>query len=300
MTLSPRVLLSAAVVLAAASLPLALRAAPASPAAAPASQPSNGKVVTLDHFYNKQVRNGKPFHYIFSDTALSGFSKFGDVWKQHGATIEELDHAPTAEDLKKTSIYIICAPNMPDKAEGGKPNYISEPAISAIEQWVKDGGVLLLMANDKNNCEFEHFNQLAERFGIHFDGNLRNTAPRPTDRPHATFIRERDKFPDNPLFNGVDMIYMKEISTITVKPPAKPLFEVEKDPKESLPGPGKDVVIATADVGKGFVFAVGDPWVYNEYIDANWPELKLPVQNHKAADNLVQMLLDKASKPQAK
>ncbi len=29
-----------------------------------------------------------------------------------------------------------------------------------IEAWVKNGGVLLLMENDKNNSEFEHFNIL--------------------------------------------------------------------------------------------------------------------------------------------
>ncbi|HVX84582.1 MAG TPA: DUF4350 domain-containing protein [Phycisphaerae bacterium] len=291
------ILIGAAVMASAATLACAAAPAPAAPA--PAAPPS-GKVVTLDTFYNHQEKNGQQFHYIFTDTALSGFSKFGEVWKQHGAKIEQLDHAPTMDDLKKTSIYIIVNPSTPKNAANGKPNYIEQPAIDTIVDWVKSGGVLLLMANDKNNSEFDHLNDLATKFGIKFDGNLRNTAPRPTDRPHAVFTRERDHFPDSPLFNGIDMIYMKEISTITVSPPAKPLFEVEKDPKESLPGPGKDVVIATAEVGKGFVFAVGDPWVYNEYIDANWPDLHLPVQNHKAADNLAQMLLDKASLPESK
>src|SRR6185369_17892364 len=103
--------------------------------------------------------------------------------------------------------------------------------------------------------------------------------------------RAKDHFPDHPLFAGVDMIYMKEVSTISVKPPAAPLFIADKDPKESKPGDsgageGKDVIIATAEVGKGFVLAVGDPWVYNEYIDATWPQQNLPVQNHQAAVNL--------------
>ena len=62
-------------------------------------------------------------------------------------------------------------------------------------------------------------------------------APKPTDRPHAIFTRERDHFPDHPLFAGLDKIYMKEILTITVKDPST-LFVVDKDPKESDPKSG--------------------------------------------------------------
>ena len=69
--------------------------------------------------------------------------------------------------------------------------------------------------------------------------------------------------PDQPLFKDVKQIYMKEIMTLTVKDPAKPLLVADNEQK----GQGKDVIMATAKVGKGFVFAVGDPWVYNEYID---------------------------------
>src|SRR5579862_5239781 len=63
---------------------------------APAADPGlgAGKVVGLDHFFNHQVKGGQQFHYVWEDTALSGFSKFGEVWKQFGATTAKLEKAP--------------------------------------------------------------------------------------------------------------------------------------------------------------------------------------------------------------
>ena len=50
--------------------------------------------------------------------------------------------------------------------------------------------------------------------------------------------------------------------------------------------------MASSAFGAGFVFAVGDPWFYNEYIDNR----KLPVgfENYKAAKNLFKWLLTKS------
>ena len=48
--------------------------------------------------------------------------------------------------------------------------------------------------------------------------------------------------------------------------------------------------MATSKYGKGSVFAVGDPWLYNEYTDGR----KLPVdfENFKAAQDLSRWLLN--------
>jgi unsaturated rhamnogalacturonyl hydrolase len=48
-------------------------------------------------------------------------------------------------------------------------------------------------------------------------------------------------------------------------------------------------VAAIAKVGKGTVFALGDPWFYNEYTDGR----KLPpdFQNYQAAGDLVKWAL---------
>jgi unsaturated rhamnogalacturonyl hydrolase len=261
---------------------------------APTSQPADasaeigrGKAVGLDLFFNHQMKDGVQFHYIWDDTKNSGYSKFGKVWEQYGATLGTLAKAPTRQDLDQFSVYIIVNPSTEKNAADNAPNYIDPGSIDAIAGWVNDGGVLALFANDKNNCEFEHLNQLAQRFGIKFNGDLRNAVPTRKDMARGTF----SEFPDHPLFKDVKMIYMKEISTLTAQDPAQPLLTADKQDD----GQGKDIIMATAHFGKGFVFAVGDPWVYNEYIDVKTPTL--PIENHKAAQNLVRWLLGIASTP---
>ena len=76
-------------------------------------------------------------------------------------------------------------------------------------------------------------------------------------------------------------MYLKEVSVLDVKSPAMALLKK-----------GGDVTFATARYGKGSVFAVGDPWLYNEYTDGR----KIPAefQNFSAANELVQWLLKQA------
>jgi unsaturated rhamnogalacturonyl hydrolase len=271
------------------AMSLAVLISSAATVAQPASNAEigKGKVVALDYFFNHQMRDGTQFHYIWDDTKLSGYSKFGQVWEQYGATLAKLTTAPTRQDLDRFSIYIIVNPSTGKNAADHQPNYIGPEAVNAIGGWVRDGGVLALFANDKNNCEFEHLNQLAGRFGILFNGDLRNTVPTHRDMIRGIF----DEFPHHPLFEGVKMIYMKEISTLAVREPARPLLTADKQDGAG----GKDVIMATAHYGKGLVFAVGDPWFYNEYIDVKTAEL--PIENRKAAENLARWLLGEAAVP---
>ena len=57
---------------------------------------------------------------------------------------------------------------------------------------------------------------------------------------------------------------------------------------------GNMVVVSVAKVGKGTVFAVGDPWFYNEYLDGR----KIPsdFDNYKAAEDLVKWVFSKLKK----
>jgi unsaturated rhamnogalacturonyl hydrolase len=262
----------------------------------PASQPSpadaqigRGKVVGLDYFFNHQVKSGVQFHYIWDDAKSSGYSQFGKVWERYGATLASLPNAPTRQDLDQFSIYIIVNPSTVKNAADHKPNYIQPNDVDVIAGWVNDGGVLALFANDKNNCEFDHLNSLAERFGIKFNGDLRNTVPSHKDKDvvRGTF----SEFPDHPLFKDVKMVFLKEISTLTVSDPAQILLTAPKQ-DEAV---GTDIIMATSHYGKGFVFAVGDPWFYNEYIDLKTPTF--PIENRKACENLVHWLLSMASLP---
>ncbi|MBK9570609.1 MAG: hypothetical protein IPO53_12320, partial [Chitinophagaceae bacterium] len=56
---------------------------------------------------------------------------------------------------------------------------------------------------------------------------------------------------------------------------------------------GTDNVMAMARYGKGTVFALGDPWIYNEYLDGR----KLPAsfENYKAAEEWVKWLIKQAT-----
>jgi unsaturated rhamnogalacturonyl hydrolase len=89
--------------------------------------------------------------------------------------------------------------------------------------------------------------------------------------------------PAHPLFNGITKIYMKEISDINLSDDAKAIL-IEN---------GK-VLIAENWVGKGYVFAIGDPWIYNEYMDHD--RLPESFQNRKAAENLTDLLLGNAKR----
>lgn len=242
---------------------------------------ARGKVVGLDYYYNHEIKKDKTgkdvqWHYVWEDKENSGYFRLGNIIQNYGATLYEVKNAPTFDELKKLSLYIIVDPDVP--AENPSPNYIQDSSITQIVKWVKQGGVLVLMLNDKGNCEFEHTNKLSEKFGIHFNEDSWNRVVG-TQFDMGKF----DKFPKHPIFEGLTKkIYLKEISTMKLKSPAQPVL------KDS----GR-VVMASAKFGKGFVFAVGDPWIYNEYIDNR----KLPVdfENYKAAENLMNWLLSKAA-----
>jgi unsaturated rhamnogalacturonyl hydrolase len=84
---------------------------------------------------------------------------------------------------------------------------------------------------------------------------------------------------NNPIFKMPKRMYLKEISVLGIKPPA-----VQNAVKDG------DVIIATAKYGKGKVLAVGDPWLYNEYVDGR-KLLPPEYENYKAAEDLVKWLV---------
>jgi len=234
-------------------------------------------VVGLDNRFNRETnaKTGKPFHYLWTDTEFSGYSQWGDIFKSRGARLTTVDK-PDATALKKINVYIIVDPDT--TTESKSPDYILPEDVKAIKKWVKKGGVLAILANDAPNCEFTHLNQLTSQFGMTFNHVTL----------HPVINREWEmgaciNLPDHPLFKGVTKIYIKEVSDINLKGTAKAVLTER----------GK-VLIAENNYGKGYVFAIGDPWIYNEYIDhALLPE---SFENLKAAQNLTDLLLGKVYK----
>ncbi|HVZ98143.1 MAG TPA: glycoside hydrolase family 88 protein [Chitinophagaceae bacterium] len=247
----------------------------------PTAALGKGKTVLLDNYFNHETKKdamGKTitWHYVWDEKDNGGYSMFANVFHRYGVSTKTLHVAPTIEELKAADIYIIADPDT--KAESEHPNYIGENDIHTIYGWVKGGGVLLLFGNDSGNAEFTHFNQLASRFGIVFNYDSRNKETGTNFEMAAVPIP-----PHTPVFNNINKVYIKEYSSLTVKRPAFTILRQK----------GADV-IAVARVGRGTVFAVGDPWFYNEYEDGR--KIPLSFQNYKASEDLVRWAVMKINK----
>lgn len=234
------------------------------------------QTVTLDYYFNHEVHkdsSGKVvrFHYMWEDHANTGFSIFGDVFRKNGAVLKSLDAAPTMSNLKGSAIYIIVDPDT--KKESSDPKYIEEEHIAQIVKWVRAGGVLLMMANDSANVELPHFNHLAARFGMHFNDDLQNHV---IDDNHFEDGAVDPK--NNPAFKTSAKIFMKDVCSVRTTNKARPFLKNKNGA----------TIIAVAKFGKGTVLAVGDPWLYNEYVNGRLP---VGYENDKAADDLVKWLI---------
>jgi hypothetical protein len=234
-------------------------------------------VVGLDNWFNHETKKdtGKPFHYLWTDTEASGYSRWGESFIARGAKLITTGK-PTSSVLTGLDIYIIVDPDT--TSENPAPDYIMPDDIKAIKEWVSKGGVLAILANDAPNCEFTHLNQLASQFGITFN----HVTLHPVTGENWEMGASKN-LPDHPLFKNVRKIYIKEVADMRLSGTAKPI----------LTDNGK-VLIAENKFGKGYVFAIGDPWIYNEYIDHD----RLPegFDNRKAAENLTDLLLSYVKK----
>jgi len=238
----------------------------------------NGKKAMVDRYFNSEKRKdatGKDayWQYVWEERSHPGFYTLGNIFERHGAKLSSLDVAPTVANLKNSSVYIIVDPD--HKKDNPTPNFVSDNDVKTISDWVKAGGSLLLMANDSANCELKNFNKLAAVFGVTYTDKSINMVKNDVYEQGVVYPGN-----GNPVFKTTKKMFLKELSVLNIKAPAK--ANATKD---------GDVIIATAQFGKGKVLIVGDPWLYNEYVDGR----KLPAEyeNYKAAEDLVKWLLRK-------
>ncbi|QES88808.1 glycoside hydrolase family 88 protein [Rhizosphaericola mali] len=234
------------------------------------------RTVLLDNFFNNEYIKSpfglQPFHYLWAEEDNNGFSFWGNVWNDNGYRWATLKTEPKTSDLSKANVFIIVDPD--NAKETKSPNYMSENYATIISDWVKNGGKLILLANDSGNCDLTHFNILAEKFGFQFNMDLKNKVQGHQFEQGAIEIPT-----NNQVFPNTKKIYIKEISTFKIND--------TKNVKSILSHKG-DIVMVGRKFGKGTVFAVGDPWLYNEYVDGR----KLPAdyQNFQAAKDLVKWI----------
>ncbi len=221
---------------------------------APAARVAAGETVMIDAWFNSQQRQNAAgqeeyFHYKSNDYSDSGFSLFGHILASHGATLDTLYQAPTLDLLKDAQFYIIVSPDNP--AKNPHPHYVELRDADEVAEWVKRGGVLVLMENDPANADITHLNLIADRFGIHFDDVLKRHVIGDQFVPGYVPVRR-----GGPIFRHPHTLYMKDTCGISLQAPATPLLEDKAG-----------IVMAAAKYGRGTVFAVVDPWLYNEYTD---------------------------------
>jgi unsaturated rhamnogalacturonyl hydrolase len=222
---------------------------------------SAAPVVLLDGFHNNETR--APDHYRWEGTKPGGFSEFGKLLQSAGYELKTLHERVTARGLAEAQVFIIVDPDTP--AETDNPQYLVGSEIQAIDEWVQRGGNLVLLGNDKGNAEFEHFNQLAARFGIEF---MEKTYPQTTGK--AILIAQNH----GSIFEQGLTVYLVEVAPLRVETDTGVLLSDHGTP-----------IMALVRKGQGQVFAVGDPWLYNEYIDR--------YDNRRLGVNLFRLLLRK-------
>ncbi|MET0635694.1 MAG: glycoside hydrolase family 88 protein [Chitinophagaceae bacterium] len=240
---------------------------------------AGNKKVVLDYYYNREWETDKTgqkkrFHYTWEDRSNSGYAMLGQIFRSLGAQTTALESGAGKLKSSNAGIYIIVDPDT--KKETDEPNYISAADAQEIRSWVKQGGVLVLLGNDAGNAEFTHFNQLAGLFGIRFNEDSKNRVQNDQFEQGVVKTPEGSK-----IFGSVKKLFIKEFSSLALSLPAIPVLTN-----------GSDTVMAISRYGKGVVLAMGDPWIYNEYLDGR--KLTPDFQNYPATVEWARWLLGQA------
>lgn len=243
--------------------------------------PGRGKIVMLDDFFNHETRKNKlgrdeSWHYKWDEMTDGGYYTWGKIFESFGAQTATLSAAPTAANLKNAQVYIIVDPDT--EKETPKPNYVGPEHVKAISDWVKRGGVLVLMGNDGPNAELDRFNDLSKVFGITFNKDSKFPVINNDYRMGKITIDAA-----NPIFKTAKQIFVKEVSSLTLAKPATAVVTANGDN-----------IMAISKFGKGTVFVIGDPWLYNEYTDGR--RLPAEYENFKAAQDLSRWVIGQARK----
>ncbi|MBL8242346.1 MAG: DUF4350 domain-containing protein [Bryobacterales bacterium] len=216
-------------------------------------------VVAVDGWHNNEPQP----HYRWEGNYTGGFSGLSHMLRGIGAETRTVRQAFSPGSLKGIDALIVVDPDTP--AETPAPNVITDGEIEAVVSWVQQGGKLLLLGNDPGNAEFPRLNELARRFGIAFEQRKHLDAAgngKLTLRTH----------PAAGLTAGLDF-YGVDLAPLRVSAPhAQTLLEERGT-----------VMMTLVPHGAGAVVALGDPWMYNEYLYTK--------DNRRIAEELFRFLL---------
>lgn len=172
-----------------------------------------GSIVTVDAAHNN-------FH-----TLDNRYGPFGKVLANDGYRLVSNDKPLTAEVLRDTRIYVISNPL--DSSNLGQwqlptPSAFSATEITAINEWVKNGGRLLLIAD---HMPFAGAAQaLAQSFGFKF---LNCFAMDNRRRSLERFYRGNQSLADNEITRGVDTVVTFTGSAFKIPKGAQPILALK-------------------------------------------------------------------------
>jgi unsaturated rhamnogalacturonyl hydrolase len=194
-------------------------------------------IVAMDCYHNNETTP----HYLWAETDLGGYSQYAVIVRANGGDTMSIKTAMDSTVLAPVDVLIMSDPDTP--TESANPKYVTAAEADALDKWVQRGGILMLLSNNVGNCEFTNFNVLANKFGITFNQDTYANGPLLTG------------LPNHPFFTNCDTLNIVDMCTQTIISPAQSVY-----------APGGKVLISTSSKGKGTVFALGDPWMYNEHI----------------------------------
>ena len=154
------------------------------------------------------------FHYKWNTWDNPGYSLFGHLFHEFGAQTSEHDAEPTLANLKGADVYVIASPDNLDK--NPHPHFANAEDAAQLAEWVRAGGVLVIMENDTSFADLDHFNVIGDKFGIHFNSVLRKHVIGTNWEQGRIDIDGK-----GPIFHHPHTIYVKDVCTITVTKPAR-------------------------------------------------------------------------------
>lgn len=155
----------------------------------PAYPAGKGPAVLIDEGHNN-------FH-----TAEGRYKPFADLLSKDGYRVYPLSDKFTKESLQKADILVIANALHKSNLKSWTlptPSAFTEKEISAVEQWVGNGGALLLIAD---HMPFPGAaKELAAAFGFTFNNGFAFVPGK--DKPGTRFSREDGSLRDHPITRG--------------------------------------------------------------------------------------------------